>query len=347
MVDDPPITNVQRHRSLEQAIVDTVREPLLVLDDAFRIVTASRSFYAAFNVSKQDTEGRLLSELGEGQWNIPNLRTLLEDIIPGHSTIEEFEVEREFPSIGRRTMLLNARKVFYEGNGSTSILLAVEDITGRRTLEREREELLRQKDLLLREMTHRVNNSLSIVANVLMLKAVTVKSEETRRHLHEAHERVLAIATVHEQLHSSGYEEQVDVERYLTKLCDSLAASMILDDQPITLRVEAATGALTSDQAVSMGLIVTELVINALKHAFPHGGDGAIVVRYESGPTNWRLSVLDDGVGITSSLTEPPPSRSGLGTSIVEALTRQLNGRLTTTNTSPGTTVSLTVPTLP
>jgi two-component sensor histidine kinase len=346
MPDNPPITSVEQRRSLEQAIVDTVREPLLVLDEAFRVVTASRSFYAAFNVSGPDTEGRLLFELGDGQWNIPNLHTLLRDIIPRHSTIEEYEVEHEFPSIGRRTMLLNARKIFYEGNGATSILLGIEDVTDRRALEREKEELLKQKDLLLREMTHRVNNSLSIIASVLMLKAATVQSEETRRHLHEAHQRVLAVATVHEQLHPTAYGEQVDMERYLARLCDSLAASMILEDQPITLRVEAAAGALTSEQAVSMGLIVTELVINALKHAFPSGAAGTIVVRYEAGPTNWRLSVSDDGVGITSSLVEPP-AKSGLGTSIVDALTRQLNGRLTTTNTSPGTTVSLTVPTLP
>jgi two-component sensor histidine kinase len=346
MPDNPPITGIVLHGSLEQAIVDTVREPLLVLDEAFRVVTASRSFYAAFDVSGPDTEGRLLFELGDGQWNIPHLHTLLRDIIPRHSTIEEYEVEHEFPSIGRRTMLLNARKIFYEGNGATNILLGIEDITDRRALEREKEDLLKQKDLLLREMSHRVNNSLSIIASVLMLKAATVQSEETRRHLHEAHQRVLAIATVHEQLHSSAYGEQVDVERYLTRLCDSLAASMILDDQPITLRVEAAAGALTSEQAVSMGLIVTELVINALKHAFPQGASGAIVVRYESGAANWRLSVWDNGVGITNSLIDPP-GRSGLGTSIIDALTRQLNGRLTTTNNSPGTTVSLTVPTLP
>src|ERR1700691_6249636 len=168
MPDNPPITSVEQRRSLEQAIVDTVREPLLVLDEAFRVVTASRSFYAAFNVSGPDTEGRLLFELGDGQWNIPNLHTLLRDIIPRHSTIEEYEVEHEFPSIGRRTMLLNARKIFYEGNGATSILLGIEDITDRRALEREKEDLLKQKDLLLREMSHRVNNSLSIIASVLM-----------------------------------------------------------------------------------------------------------------------------------------------------------------------------------
>ena len=203
MVDNPPITSVERHRSLEQAIVDTVREPLLVLDETFRVVTASRSFYAAFDVSGQDTEGRLLFELGDGQWNIPNLRTLLEDIIPRHSTIEEYEVEHEFPSIGRRTMLLNARKIFYEGNGATSLLIAIEDNTERRSLEREKDELLSQKDLLLREMSHRVNNNLSIIASILLLKAATVQSYETRQHLREAHERVLAIATVQEHLDPS------------------------------------------------------------------------------------------------------------------------------------------------
>ena len=79
---------------------------------------------------------------------------------PRHTTIEGFEVEHEFPIIGRRTMLLNARKIFYEGNNSTSLLVAIEDIAERRLLERKKDELLRQKDLLLREMNHRINNSL-------------------------------------------------------------------------------------------------------------------------------------------------------------------------------------------
>jgi len=343
MVDESPLASVAGRRTLEQAIVDTVREPLLVLDEELRVVTASRSFYTAFKVSGQETEGRHLFELGNGQWDIPDLRKLLEEIIPRHTTIEKYEVEHEFPSIGRRSMLLNARKIFYEGNGATSLLLAIEDNTERRTLEREKDELLSQKDLLLKEMGHRVNNSLSIIASILLLKAATVQSDETRQHLREAHERVLAIATVQEQLDPSAYGEQIEAGSYLTRLCDSLAASMIPDDQPILLRVEAAAGTVTSEHAVSMGLIVTELVINALKHAFPHGGEGAIVVRFESSTTSWRLSVSDNGVGMTTSLTEPP-AKSGLGTSIIEALTRQLNGRVTISDASPGTIVSMTFP---
>jgi two-component system, sensor histidine kinase PdtaS len=92
-----------------------------------------------------------------------------------------------------------------------------------------------------------------------------------------------------------------------------------------------------------MGLIATEHVINALKHAFPDGAKGTIVVGFESSATAWRLSVSDDGVGIGSHLADTPV-RSGLGTSIVEALTRQLGGRVTTSTASPGTTISVTVP---
>jgi len=337
------MTGAAQRRSLEEAIVDTVREPLLVLDEELRVLVGSRSFYRAFKANPAETEGRTLSELGDGQWNIPSLQKLLEDIIPHHTTIEEFEVEKDFPTIGRRTMLLNARKVFYESNNSTSLLVAIEDVTERRTLEREKDELLRQKDFLLEEMNHRINNSLQIIASILLLKAHTVNSEETRRHLEAAHERVMSVAAVQEQLHPTTFGAEIEVTNYLVRLCESLAASMILDDQPVSIRVEAGEGAVTSQQAVSMGLIATELVINALKHGFPGSAKGTIVVGFESTASAWRLAVSDDGIGISKHLPDAPV-RIGLGTSIVEALTRQLGGRVTTSAASPGTTVSVTVP---
>jgi PAS domain S-box-containing protein len=331
------------HRSLEEAIVDTVREPLIVLDDELNVVVASRSFYRAFHVTPQETEGRPLHELGTGEWNIPSLRMQLENIVSQDVTIEEFEIEHGFPIIGRRIMLLNARKVFYERKDDTRLLVAIEDVTERRTLEREQDELLRQKELLLQEMNHRVNNSLQIIASILLLKADTVQSEETRRHLQDARERVMAVATVQEQLAPTHFGAQIQVKNYLTRLCESLAASMILVDQPISLKVEAGEGTTTSEQAVSMGLITTELVINALKHAFPSGASGEVVVAFESTASAWRLSVSDDGVGIGRHLADAPV-RTGLGTSIVEALTRQLGGRVSTSAASPGTIVSATVP---
>ena len=122
-------------------IVDTVRESLLVLDADLRVRRANRSFYRTFKVAPEDTEGRLVYELGNRQWDIPALRSLLEEILPKNTAFDDFEVEHRFESIGRKVMLLNARRVYRHGNHTESILLAVEDITERRRLEGERAEL--------------------------------------------------------------------------------------------------------------------------------------------------------------------------------------------------------------
>ena len=205
-----PFKDIEDARALAQAIVDTVREPLLVLDGDLRVLAVSRSYYLTFRVDRQDVLGRPLYALGDGQWHIPALRTLLEKIIPERAAMDAFEVEHEFPVIGRRIMLLNARTVFYADHAQTTLLLAFEDVTERRAIEREKEELLRQteellrqKDVLLRELEHRVANSLQIIASILMLKARTVTSEETRHHLQDAHQRVMALAAVQGHLHAS------------------------------------------------------------------------------------------------------------------------------------------------
>ena len=185
-----------RGHDLAEAIVDAIREPLLVLDPDLRVIAASRSFYRTFAATPRKTLGQLVFDLGDGQWNIPKLRALLEDIIPKRRTVESYEVEHEFPSIGRRVMLLNARRVFDENGAATAILLAIEDVTRRREADREKDELLQAKEILLQEMQHRVANSLQIIASILLLKARTVQSEETRLHLRDAHQRVMSVATV-------------------------------------------------------------------------------------------------------------------------------------------------------
>jgi len=117
-----------------QNIVDTVREPLLILDATLRVRSANRAFYQTFHVSPAETEGRLIYELGNGQWDIPDLRTLLEDIVPKSSVFDDFEFEHTFPDIGRRVMLLNARKL-QAGQHGELLVLAMEDVTARRQAE--------------------------------------------------------------------------------------------------------------------------------------------------------------------------------------------------------------------
>jgi two-component sensor histidine kinase len=339
VADHNPLAAVAHGHSLAEAIVDTVREPLVVLDRDLRVIAASRSFYRTFAVEPQQTQGRLLFELGDGQWNIPALRTVLEEIIPKHRTIEAYEVEHEFPAIGRRVMLLNARQVGDEEGSGSALLLAIEDVTHRRDAEREKDELLRQKGILLQEMQHRVANSLQIIASILLLKARTVQSEETRLHLRDAHQRVMSVATVQQQLRASGLNESIEIGPYLSKLCDSLAKSMIGDRRPLSIIVQATAGTAVSDEAVSLGLIVTELVINALKHAFPSGEKGEIWVRYDAQGSSWRLSVSDNGSG---SEQANAGQHTGLGTSIIEALAHQLNAKVQKSGGPQGTTVSVT-----
>jgi two-component sensor histidine kinase len=165
-------------------------------------------------------------------------------------------------------------------------------------LDREKDELLRQKDVLLGEIQHRIGNSLQIIASIIMSKVMTVESEEARRHLNEAHDRVISIAAVQQHLHVSASSGSIDLGPYLTKLCDAISDSMIGDNRSIVLRVCGDGGRATNRKAESLGLIVTELVINSLKHAFKENStDARITVGYDVFGQDWKLVVADNGIG--------------------------------------------------
>src|SRR5271169_1530206 len=152
-----------------QNIVDTVREPLLILDTTLRVRSGNRAFYQTFQVSLQETENRLIYELGNGQWDIPDLRTLLEDIVPKSSFFNDFELEHDFPAIGRRVMLLNARKL-RPGSHGELVVLAMEDVTERRRAEEEvakakeaAETANKTKSLFLANMSHELRTPLNAI----------------------------------------------------------------------------------------------------------------------------------------------------------------------------------------
>jgi len=195
--------------------------------------------------------------------------------------------------------------------------------------------------MLLEEIEHRVANSLQIIASILLIKARNVQFEETRLQLEDAHRRVLSVAAVQQHLHAGGGAKPIDIANYLTKLCETLAQSMIGDSRPIALKVDADAGTAISREAVSIGLIVTELVMNALKHAFPSKTPNAtIVVSYKVAGTDWKLTISDNGIGKPDvSASEAKP---GLGTSLIKALSRQLNAIVEITSDAHGTAVMIT-----
>lgn len=322
---------------LSEAIIGTIREPMIVLGDDLRVIVASASFYKTFNTSAEDTLDKLFHELGNGQWDVPLLRTMLEEVISRRENLDSYEVTHDFEDIGTRTMVINAREIVYK-NDIKKMLVSIHDITDRRKVEEDKDRLMKQKDTLLLEMRHRIANSLQLIASVILLKAGSVKSEESRLHLQDAHERILSIATVQRNLDPVGDDHAVPVVEYLTTLCASIAKSMVGGRKPITIEVRGGSGTVSPDEAISMGLITTELVINALKHAFP-GNEGEIKISFDSDSTGWKLAIADDGIGLTAAKTED--TTDGLGSSIVESLANQLNAIVKRESPGRGTLVTI------
>jgi two-component sensor histidine kinase len=236
-----------------------------------------------------------------------------------------------------RRLVINARKLVFGDADDTRILVTISDVTEARIAEKLKDDLLREKAVLLQEVQHRVANSLQIIASVLLQSARSVRSEETRYHLNDAHNRVMSIATVQKQLAGS-HSGVIELDAYFSQLCESLGASMIRDHDLLSINVNCDKSKVAADISVSLGLIVTELVINALKHAFPGGRQGTITVGYHSHGPNWTLMVGDDGVGMPQG---EAVATAGLGTSIVEALARQLHAVIEVTDANPGTSVSV------
>ncbi|MGE5539159.1 MAG: sensor histidine kinase [Gemmatimonas sp.] len=328
--------------AVAQATIDALRKCTLILDDRFRVILTNRAFSAAFNTPAKPALNETIVRVG-GEWESSGLKARLFEALTKNSDIHDREFEIDLSSVGRRTLVVNASPLTYPDDHGKHILLQIEDVTDCRILEGEKNTLLRQKDILIEEMSHRISNSLQIIASILMLKARTVTSSEARHQLEDAHRRVLAVANVQGHLRPGGAADEISASFYLTGLCESLSNSLLNDDRAISISVEADEGTFTPNEAVSLGLITTELVINAIKHAFPDRTSGAIVVRYESGTTARRLSVSDNGRGFPT-ISSDTPLRVGLGTSILEALTRQLGGHLVTSANSPGTMVSVTIP---
>jgi two-component sensor histidine kinase len=184
---------------------------------------------------------------------------------------------------------------------------------------------------------HRVANSLQVIASVLMQSVRTTQAALLRTMPADRGLRVMSVDALQEQLAASKVGD-VAIGPYHSDLCQSIAASMIRADAHITLEVRADESASSPDMSISLGLIVTELVINALKHAFSPPRGGEIVVDYASRDGEWRLSVRDDGVGMASSGEAP---KAGLGTSIVAALANQLRASVVVADGHPGTEVSV------
>ncbi len=322
------MTKIEDDKDLAQKIVDTVREPMLVLDVDLRVHSANNSFYRNFQVEPGETVGRLVYDLGNGQWDIPALRELLENVLPHNHFFNDFEVQHKFENLGQRVMLLNARRVDH----LQLILLAIEDVTERSRAEAQLKDLLQQKEVLLKEINHRVKNNLQAINNLLYVQASTLGEGPLRQIIRTAQDRIKAIAMVHEQIYRGKNLTRLNLADYLAGLAEQLIYLYRPDPDSLVLKLDVDEVELDVDTAVPVGVIVNELVSNALKHAFPPDRDqpgqpDEIEIKLRSASENqFLLTVRDNGAGLPEGLD--PTQSPSLGLRLVEMLIGQMQGEL-------------------
>ena len=286
---------LEHQKELAEKVVNTVREPLLVLHQDLRVQSANAAFYNAFQVEPGETEGRLLYELGNREWDTPELRRLLSEVLPANDFFEDFEVEHDFPSLGRRVMLLNARRVDH----LQLILLAIEDVTERRRAEQERE-------MLVAELNHRVKNLFAVVRALVTQGGGVRSAEESRQVLLG---RMNALARTHDLLFESHWRgaELRALAGALQPFAGERAGAIEIDGAPVELNAR---------QALSVSLVLHELATNAAKYGALSVAEGRVRLR-------WQLEQAEEGRCVHLWWEErggPPataPQSTGFGTQLI------------------------------
>ncbi len=320
-----------RNWHLTQSIVDTIRDPLVVLEYDMTIVMASQAFLKMFGITEAEARGRRLSELGQHQWDVPALGRLMEKVLPDDTSIEGFEIEDDFPGLGRRVFNLNARKISRPGNHIHRLLLVFEDITDRKQRERDAE-------TLTNEISHRIKNNLQLVVGLIAFESRSASAPCVPGY-RAMQARIGAIAELYDLISHASDGDAIALDAYLGKIAEVMTASLLGPDSGIMIEVEAAPLTIDPTRAVPFGLLVNELATNAVKHAFPDG-KGRIVLSVREIAGQVELTVADDGVGIVEKTATKTEKR---GFDYVAIFVRQLGGVVSTPAQTPGSMRGTTV----
>ena len=343
--------NTKLHSSNEQlrsaqeyagAIVETVREPLVVLSGDLRVQRANTAFYQCFGMMPQDTEGRALAELGSGQWNIQQLRTLLEQVLATNQSFSNYEVQQTFPMVGHKSMLLNARRLLRERERPSEplILLAMEDISERREIEQ-------QKDVLLGMVSHGLKDpitSVKLLAQLLEQRLAEAGNEEATTLLGKMEKQLDEFARlIDEMLDVSALEGGAMPWHPTTFVIDGLVREVVaqLEQGNPTAQVLLENEVHTDvyGDAERTRQVLTSLLTNALKYSAP---TDPIQVRLSTKEEDVTVSVQDHGVGIpkeqqarlferfhqADNAGQAGVPRLGLGLYIAAEITKRQGGRI-------------------
>ena len=290
-----------------QGIVDTLREPLVVLDRGFTVITANPGFYRTFNTEREQTIGRSLFELGDGQWDIPDLRKLLADVVPRAAAVVGYKVEHDFPQLGPRTMLISARQLLHPDDNSTQMLVVFEDVTARQKADA-------AKDMLVAETRHRMKNLMAMLRAVARQTEVQGRSAEDYRDTFMG--RFEAVLSAQEVISASseGFDLGTLVEKALQPVAQGRAH----------IGVSPAIE-LTQYQVQPMAMILHELTTNAVKYGALSNDSGLVQIGWniekQDGADHLLLDWREEGGPAVAS-----PNRRGFGTKLIDYSARAEGG---------------------
>ena len=355
------IDAAKRGLDFAEAIVETVREPLVILSQNLQVMKANKTFYETFHAVRGETEGRLIYDLGNGQWNIPKLRELLENILPAHSTFRDFEVTHDFEHVGRKVMLLNASEIFNPNAQARTILLAIEDVTDRKLAE----EALRSTNAELQHfayaLTHDLQEPLRMVVNFTELLGqeysgkLGKEADQFIAYSIEGAQRIEALLRA-----LLAYWEVTEREpgNLISIDCGAVLAKALLNLQAAV----ADSGAIiTSDPLptlVAEEVMLMQLFQNLISNSIKYRGEETprIHVSAERAAEGWRFSVRDNGLGIDPAdtgrvfgmfkrLHGSEISGTGIGLALCKKLVERQGGRIwVESEAGRGATFRFTIP---
>jgi PAS domain S-box-containing protein len=295
----------ERTRSLRESeeylasIIQTVRESLIVLDPQIKVISVNEHFLRTFKVSQEETIGMTLFDLGNGQWNIPRLKELLVSILPTNNPVEDFEVEHDFPHIGRKLMLLNAHRIELEGQYKDQILIAIEDITERREIER-------RKDDFLSIASHELKTPLTTIKGY-----VQVLNRLMPENASDKFKSVLDKTAVYIDRLNNLIAELLDVSRIQTGNIE-LHKEPFDFDQTIRETVEGIQSATKTHRIFLQGKTdveyvgdeshIIQVINNLLSNAIKYSPGASEILVYLSRVSDFlKVSITDHGMGISQS----------------------------------------------
>jgi two-component system CheB/CheR fusion protein len=333
------IDAAKRGLDFAEAIVETVREPLVILNQNLQVMKANKTFYESFQATRVETEGHLIYDLGNRQWNIPKLRELLENILPAHATFRDFEVIHEFEHVGRKVMLLNGSEIFNPNAQARTILLAIEDATDRK----QAEEALRATNAELQDfayaLTHDLQEPLRMVVNFTELLG-----REYRGKLGQEADTFISYS--------------VEGALRIEALLKALLAYWEVNGRELDSFASIDCGAVLAKALLAEEVMLTQVFQNLISNSIKYRGEETprIHVSAERNPEGWLFAVRDNGIGIDPQdagrvfgifkrLHGREISGTGIGLALCKKIVERKGGRIwVESEAGRGATFKFTIP---